>query len=142
LAAQASDPHVIASKTMCRPELAMEKSNHVSYPVPPVRKYEFVAPDLAPAQRNPLDIVSFCRGSGPDRTSLGLTTDAATTQSKAARVRFGFSRAYSGIPALTGSVICLLRRQILLRMAQPHRQAPAPEPAQLRNDLLGFSSLP
>jgi hypothetical protein len=74
----------------------MEKSNHASYPVPPVRKYEFVAPNLAPAQRNPRDIVSFCRGSGFDRTGLGLTTEAATIQSKAARVRFGFSRACSG----------------------------------------------
>src|ERR1700757_4909127 len=105
----------------------MEKSNHVSYPVPSVRKYEFIAPSLAPAQRNPRDIVSFCRGSGPDCTGLGLTTDAATTQSKAARVRFGFSRACSGIPALTRSIMCLLRRQILLWVAQPHRQAPAPE---------------
>ena len=117
----------------------MEKSNHVSYPVPPVRKYEFVAPNLAPAQRNPRDIVSFCRGSGPDRTGMGLTTDAAMTQSKAARARFGFSRARSGISALTRSVMRLLRRRILMWMAQPHRQAPAPEPAQLRNDPVGFS---
>jgi Bacterial regulatory proteins, tetR family len=33
------------------------------------------------------------------------------------------------IPALTRSIMCLLRRQILLWVAQPHRQAPAPEPA-------------
>jgi hypothetical protein len=38
--------------------------------------------------------------------------------------------------------MCFLHCRILLRMAQPHRQAPAPEPAQLRDDLLGFSFLP
>ena len=68
----------------------MEKSNHVSYPVPSVRKYDFVAPNLAHAQRNPRDIASYCRGCGPDRSGLGLTADAATTQSKAARVRLVF----------------------------------------------------
>jgi len=68
----------------------MEKSNHVSYPVPSVRKYDFVAPNLAHAQRNPRDIASYGRGRGPDRSGLGLTTDAATTQSKAARVRLVF----------------------------------------------------
>jgi hypothetical protein len=51
----------------------MEKSNHVSYPVPSVR----VAPNLAHAQRNPRDIASYCRGRGPDRSGLGLTADAA-----------------------------------------------------------------
>ena len=69
----------------------MEKSNHVSYPVPSVRKYDFVAANLAHAQRNPRDIASYCRGRGPDRSDLGLTADTATTQSKAARVR-GFCR--------------------------------------------------
>jgi hypothetical protein len=68
----------------------MEKSNHVSYPVPSVRKYDFVAPNLAHAQRNPRDIASYCRGRGPDRSGLGLTADAATTQSKTARVRLVF----------------------------------------------------
>jgi hypothetical protein len=63
----------------------MEKSNHVSYPVPSVRKYDFVAPNLAHAQRNPRDIASYCRGRGPDRSDLGLTADAAT-----ARVRLVF----------------------------------------------------
>ena len=65
----------------------MEKYNHVSYPVPSVRKYDFVASNLAPAQRNPRDIASYCRGRGPDRSGLGLTADAATTQS---RVRLVF----------------------------------------------------
>ena len=81
---------LIGSKTTCRPELAMEKSNHVSYPVPSVRKYDFVAPNLAPAQRNPREIASYCRGRGPDRSGLGLTADTATTQSKAASVRLVF----------------------------------------------------
>jgi hypothetical protein len=67
----------------------MEKSNHVSYPVRSVRKYDFVAPNLAHAQRNPRDIASYCRGRGPDR-GLGLRADAATTKSKAARVRLVF----------------------------------------------------
>jgi hypothetical protein len=80
----------------------MEKYNHVSYPVPSVRKYDFVASNLAPAQRNPRDIASYCRGCSTDPSGLGLTAG----------------------------------------MAWPHRQAPAPEPAQLRNDLLGFSCLP
>jgi hypothetical protein len=68
----------------------MEKSNHVSYPVPSVRKYDFTAPNLAPAPRDPRDIASYRRGCGPDRSGLGLTADAATTQSKAARVRLVF----------------------------------------------------
>src|ERR1700730_18539810 len=116
----------------------MEKSNHVSYPVPSVRKYDFVAPNLAPAQRNPRDIAPYCRVRGPDLSGLGLTANAARPRLKP----IGFSRACSGIPALTRPVVCLLRRRILLWMAWPHRQVPAPEPAQLRDDLLGFSSLP
>ena len=84
-------PMLIGSKTTCRPEFAKEKSNHVSYPVPSVRKYEFVALNLAPAQHNPRDIAPYFRGRGPDRSGLGLTADAATTQSKAARSSIGFS---------------------------------------------------
>ena len=116
----------------------MEKSNHVSYPVPSVRKYDFVAANLAPAPRNPRDIASYCRGRGPDRSGLGLTADAATTQSKTARVRLVFRERVldPGFDQI-GNV-----SPVLLWMAWPHRQAPAPEPAQLRDDLLGFSSLP
>ena len=66
----------------------MEKYNHVSYPVPSVRKYDFVASNLAPAQRNPRDIASYCRGCSTDPSGLGLTADATTIQSKAARVRW------------------------------------------------------
>ena len=40
-------PMLIGSKTTCRREFAKEKSNHVSYPVPSVRKYEFVALNLS-----------------------------------------------------------------------------------------------
>ena len=68
----------------------MEKSNHVSYPVPSVRKYDFTAPNLAPAPRDPRDIASYCRGCSTDPSGLGLTADATTIQSKAARVRLVF----------------------------------------------------
>jgi hypothetical protein len=67
---------------------------------------------------------------------------AQTCASSCHQTPIGFSLACSGIPALTRSVMRLLRRRILLRMARPPRQAPEPEPAQLRDDLLGFSSLP
>jgi hypothetical protein len=62
----------------------MEKSNHVYHPVPSVRKYDFTAPNLAPAPRNPRDIVSYCRGRGAGRSGLNLTAGPATTQSKIA----------------------------------------------------------
>jgi hypothetical protein len=70
--------------------------------------------------------------------AVGLTADAATTQSKAARVRLVFRERVldPGFDQI-GNV-----SPVQLWMAWPHRQAPAPEPAQLRDDLLGFSSLP
>jgi hypothetical protein len=119
----------------------MEKYNHVSYPVPSVRKYDFVASNLAPAQRNPRDIASYCRGCSTDPSGLGLTADATTIQSKppefggfVASVFWdpGFDQIDNVSPAPPdpgGDGVAT-------------RQAPAPEPAQLRNDLLGFSCLP
>ena len=98
----------------------MEKSNHVSYPVPSVRKYDFTAPNLAPAPRDPRDIASYCRGCGPDRSGLGLTADAATTQSKAASVRLVFPSVFRD-PGFDQIGNVSLRRRILLWIAWPHR---------------------
>jgi hypothetical protein len=60
----------------------MEKSNHVSYPVPSVRKYDFTAPNLAPAPRDPRDIASYCRGRGPGRSGLNLKADPSQPKVK------------------------------------------------------------